>query len=187
MALAQTQALLARLFTDAAARRAFFTDPAGYGRASGLSAAEARTFAGLDKGEVVAFARSLLGKRALDVRKVLPLTARALGARFDALLLEALEGPLPPGRHRADAAALARHLTAKRDADPPWVGDLARYELAFVEASRPGAALLLRRFRYPVETIARGLAANAAPAAEPRASFGVWLRLPGRRLRTWII
>jgi hypothetical protein len=187
MALAQAQALLARLFTDAAARRAFFADPIRAAKSAGLSEAEAQSFAALDKREVEAFAQTLLGKRALDVRKVLPLTTRALGDRFNALLFEAIDGPLPPGRHRADAAALALSLTTPPDPDPPWIADLARYELAFIEASRPGAALILRRFSYPVAAIARQIHAGAPIDGRPRACLGLWLRPPGGRSRHWTL
>lgn len=186
MALAQTQALLARLFTDGAARRAYFADPMRFARGAGLSETEAQSLAALDRREVEAFAQTLLGKRALDARKVLPLTARALGKDFDALLFAAIVGPPSPGRHRADAASLARHLAARSEPDPSWIADLARYELAFIEATRPGAALLLRTFQHPVAKIARQIVMGATPLAKPRASFGLWLRAPGGRLWHWM-
>lgn len=181
MALAQTQALLARIFTDAGARRDFFADPRATGAVFGLSEAEAETLATIDAREVEAFARSLLGKRALDVRKALPLTVKALGEKFDPLLNEAIDGPPAPERHRADAAALA-HLFASRRMDPPWIGDLARYEAAFIAAARPGATFILRGFAYPVNDIARQLLAGARPDVAPRRRFGLWLRAPGGRL-----
>lgn len=185
MALAQTQALLARLFTDARLRRAFFHDAVGVAKDFGLDDDDARRVATIDRREVEDFAKSLLGKRALDARKTLPLTARALGARFDALLFEAIEGPPAPGRHRADAAALTRRLvalSARGEAQPAWIVDLARYELAFVTAARPGAVLLFRRFHYPVATIAARLLAGAAIDVSPRMTFGLWMRSPGGRL-----
>ncbi|RTL86428.1 MAG: hypothetical protein EKK29_09405 [Hyphomicrobiales bacterium] len=181
MALSQTQALLARLFTDARLRRAFFQAPQETARGFGLSDSEAAALAALDRREVEDFARSLLGKRALDARKALPLTAKALGPAFDALLFEAIEGPPAPERHRADAAALAT-LLAERGASPAWIVDLARYEMAFVAAARPGALLLLRRFSFPVDEIAGALVAGTPVEARPRARTGLWLRAPWGRL-----
>lgn len=179
MALKETQALLARLFTDANLRRAFFEDPTGVMPGFGLSREEAATLAALDRREVEAFAHSLLGKRALDARKVLPLTAKALGADFDRLLFQAIDGPAPPARHRADAAALAR-LLSERPPDPGWIGDLARFETAFVFAARP--CFFLRRFDWPVNDIARRLMAGAPVAAKPGRRLGVWMRAPGGKL-----
>ncbi len=179
MGLMQTQALLARLFTDADLRRAFFDDPQRTLRGFDLSEDEATALAALDKGEVEEFARCLLGKRALDARKVLPLTAKALGPDFDRLSREAIVGPPPPGRHRADAAALARLLTSRK-LSPGWIGDLARFEMAFVAAARPG--VVLRRFAWPVNDVTRQLLAGAPVDVRPRRRFGIWLRAPGRKL-----
>lgn len=181
MGLMQTQALLARLFTDARLRRVFFEDPQGAAQGFGLSQEEAKTFARLDRREVEEFARCLLGKRALDARKVLPFTARALGADFDRLLLEAIDGSPSRERHRSDAAALARLLSA-RASGPPWIGDLARFETAFASAARPGAVILLRRFAWPVDDIARQLLAGAHLHVAPRRRLGLWLRAPGGSL-----
>jgi hypothetical protein len=174
-----TQALLARLFTDAKLRRAFFEDPQGAARSFGFSDGDAATLAALDKREVEEFARCLLGKRALDVRKILPLTAKALGEDFDRLLFEAIDGPPSPDRHRGDAAALAR-LLAARKSEPAWIGDLARFEMAFVSAARPG--IIFRRFGWPINDIARQLLAGAQVVAAPGRRLGLWFRLPGGRL-----
>ena len=88
MALADVQAILARLFTDAAFRASFFCDPVTLGRALGLEAAETSALAALSRDEVEQFAAIIRRKRADDVRKVLPLTARALGGAFDRHVLE---------------------------------------------------------------------------------------------------
>jgi hypothetical protein len=179
LGLRETQALLARLFTDAKLRHAFFEDPRGAAHGLGLSEDEAKTLAALDKREVEEFARCLLGKRALDARKVLPLTAKALGENFDRLLFEACDGPPSPARHRGDAAALARLLEGRKG-EPAWIGDLARFEMAFVTAARPG--VFLRRFDWPISDIARQLLAGAHVDTGPRRRFGIWLRAPGGKL-----
>lgn len=179
MGLIQTQALLARLFTDAKLRRAFFENPEEAARSFGFSDEDAATLAALDKREVEEFARCLLGKRALDAHKVLPLTAKALGEDFDRLLFEAIDGPPSPERHRGDAAALARLLEVRKGA-PAWIGDLARFEMAFVSAARPG--FFLRRFAWPINDIARQLLAGAQVDVAPRRRFGIWFRAPGGEL-----
>ncbi|CAN2533745.1 hypothetical+protein [Methylocapsa aurea] len=181
MPLKETQALLALLYTDARFREAFFRAPQDCARQFGLGEAEAETLARIDPAAVARFADCLKGKRALDARKTLPLTHRALGARFDDELFAAIAGAPSPGRHLADAAAVARRL-ARRSAEPDWIGDLARFELAFVAAAARRNCVWLRLFRYPVAEIATGLARGEAPGARRRPSVGLWLRLFGSRL-----
>jgi hypothetical protein len=175
--LAQTQRLLARLFTDADFRGDFFADPEAAGR-SGLET--------LDAGAVAHFSNSLTGKRLLDARKALPLTAKALGTQFAPLLRAQLQGPPRAGRHRADAAALVARLAAG-DASPAWIADLARYEMAFAEATAPGPLLILRRFRWPPQRLAAAALSGGTPGA-PKMAFCLWLRLPGApKLLHWTL
>ena len=53
---------------------------------------------------------SLSQKRLADARKTLPMTARALGAEFEQLLLPELDAPPSSGRHRDDAARLVARI-----------------------------------------------------------------------------
>jgi hypothetical protein len=191
MALGQVQAALARLFTDEAARKAFIEDPQAAARAFGLDRDEAATLAQLAPQAVSGFARSLDAKGILDARKIMPLTARALGQIF-ADHFRAATAPLPAGAGRvAQTWALAQRLATAVGLDAPaaaWIGDLARYEAAFVEAShrRFGARLLL--FQFPIGLIAARLQAErAVDDLAPQATLGVWARRPGGRLfhRAW--
>jgi hypothetical protein len=185
MALADVQAVLARLFTDVPFRTAFFDDPAAVGRSAGLDPAEAQTLAALSRTEVDGFAGALRRKRADDVRKVLPLTACSLGSAFRDHILPATAGATRPGRHRDDARALVNHLgrmARSRELEPPWAADLARYEMTFGDAFRRRAGLLVRRFRFPVARLAAAILSGAPTAGiEPRVTIGVWVRWPGRR------
>jgi hypothetical protein len=185
MALADVQAILARLFTEAPFRAAFFADPAAVGRSCGLDAAEARTLAELSREEVNRFAGTLRGKRIADVRKMLPLTARALGNAFADHVRPAVAGAARPGRHRDDARAVADHLRRMAQLHkliPPWAADLARYEAAFAEAQRRRGGVLVRRFRFPVAALATAVLCGAPTAdIKPRMTVGIWLRWPGGR------
>ncbi len=180
--LGQTQALLARLFTQAAFRREFRVRPERAALDFGLSADEASTLKALDAESVARFVDSLSRKRLADARGTLPMTARALGAEFDQLLLPELDAPPSSGRHRDDAARLLARIEQGGDAGsvPPWIVDLARYEMAFVAAARPGAVLILRVFRWPPRRLAAA-AFSGADAGAPRRAIGLWLRLPGAR------
>jgi len=185
MALADVQAILARLFTDAAFRASFFGDPVTVGRALGLEAGEANALGELSRDEVEQFAAIIRRKRADDVRKVLPLTARALGGAFDRHVLATTVGAVRPGRHRDDACALVDRLSRlarSNELEPPWIADLARYEVAFGEVLHRSACLLVHRFRFPVARLAAAIH-RGGPTGDikPRMTIGVWLRVPGPR------
>jgi hypothetical protein len=182
MGLAEVQSALARLFTDADLRARFFADPPSVGRTLGLDEAESSGLAGLSPRHVAQFAATLRQKRIDDARKVLPLTSLALGVTFASRLLEAIDGPLPPGRHRDDARVLADHLSRSSAIDRPWAADLACYELALREAMTLRAGLIVRRFHYPVGQIAASIYRGEVGSGwKPRGSLGVWLRFPWRR------
>jgi len=186
MALGEVQGALARLFTDAEARAAFARDPLAAGRALGLDANDARILGDLASCALDRFADGLQAKRALDVRKLLPLTSLALGEAFGPRLRRCLAAP-PPGAV-ADALALVAALALEPDRSAPWVRDLALYEGAFIEVRRRRFALRLRRFRYPVLAIAAALErGERVGAASPRWGMALWARLPGGALvyRHW--
>ena len=184
MGLAEVQAALARLFTDPSLRERFFDDPQAVGSALGLSPSEANGLSGLSPRDVGRFASSLRHKRVGDARKVIPLTARALGPTFAACFLAAISGPPTPGRHLDDARTFARFLSSREretSADPPWIPDLVRYEIAFADAHRMGVGLLWRRFRFPMGRVVASFQDDTTRAViPPRSSLGFWLRVPGR-------
>jgi len=193
MALKEVQAALARLFTDEAVRASFFKDPQSAGRALGLDAGDAALLVRMAPPAIRQFAASLQAKRVLDARKAMPLTAQALGEAFAGHFRAAIAS-LPQNAGRGEEAqALAARLATlakTRAIAPVWIGDLARYEAAFVEASTRRFGLRLRLFRYPVATIVIALRADAPPgdiAAKPM--LGIWARRPGGRLfhRLWAL
>lgn len=117
--------------------------------------------------QVEAFARSLVRKRAGEVRILLPRTAEALGSDFVKEFQRYAAGHSVEGakRHAADAVAFARRLG---EAAPAWIADLARYEAAWVELEL-GRKLLLRRFSHAVDS---------EQAASIATVWMIWVRLP---------
>jgi hypothetical protein len=139
------------------------------------------------------FAGSLKAKSALDARKLMPLTARALGEPF-ADHWRAAVAALPAGASRTDEAhALAARLATlarEKRLVPDWIGDLARYEAAFVEAAQRRFGMRMRLFRFPVGRIAARLhGGDAVDDCAARTTLGVWARWPGGRLfhRVWAL
>ncbi len=188
MALAEVQKALARLFTDKAAREAFLADPQSAAATLGLDKADATLLSTMAPQELRRFSASLASKRALDARKWTPLVAAALGARFGPLFAAVPGSGADPAR-QAEAFAVHLSMLAKqRKIEPPWIGDLARYEAACVTAGRPRLAFRVRLFCYPVGLIAVAVA-RGAPVSEARPGLtcGLWLRRPGGRLwsRLW--
>ncbi len=79
MGLAEVQGVLARLYIDPALRDRFFADPAAVGAELGLDVEEAQNLARIPRRQVEQFADSLRRKRRDQVRRVVPIAARALG------------------------------------------------------------------------------------------------------------
>ncbi len=181
--LGQTQALLAGLFTNAPFRREFFAHPERAALDFGLTEDEASTLKAVEAKSVARFVDSLSQKRLADARKTLPMTARALGAQFERLLLPGLDTPPSSGHHRDDAEKLVARIERGGDdarSPPPWIVDLARYEMAFVAAGRPGAVLILRCLRWPPGQLAAAALTGADVGARRRV-LALWLRFPGVR------
>src|SRR6185312_9999666 len=151
---------------------------------------EARGLAGVSRRQVEQFADSLRRKRLDQVRRVIPIAARALGDRFGRLFERYIEEASPRGSRADLDDALGFIDAVGRWADddrPPWVVDLARYELAWRQAARAGRRPIVRAFRFPVARIVTGREAEAAVIA-PRPTLAIWWRLtPRGRVRHIVI
>ena len=177
MGLAETQALLARLYTDAPLRARFLADPAAVGASCGVTAREAADLAVCAGPQIERFARSLIHKRRREVEKLLPGSLRALGpGRFSALFDRHAAAYVPSGvaRHRSEALAFAASI---RPGDPEgaFARDMLRYEAARLVASDPARRWVSCRCRHPVADL---IGAGASP--RPRATLYFWFR-PLRR------
>ncbi len=190
MGLAQTQDFLAQLYTDSGLRTRFFADPHGVGMAVGLAADLAAQLAELSSDEVTFFAHSLQRKRLNEVRKLLPLTDRALGMRFVKLFLQYAESHIPKGikKHGEDALAFAAYVERVARAQrvgPAWVVDLIRYESAWVNVHCRPRRWQVRWYRHPVDKLVRGLMDDrGTTVCLRRPTIGLWLRF-SRRSKLW--
>jgi len=180
MGLAEVQGVLARLSIDAALRERFFANPAAVGPELGLATEEALGLAQIPRRQVEQFADSLRHKRRDQVRRVVPLAARALGREFPALF-ERYADASPPRGSKADLDDAAGFVKAIRrwsdQLEPAWAVDLARYELAWRLASRAGWMPLMRVFRFPVARLAKS---RERKQVTPRPTIAFWWRLSRR-------
>jgi hypothetical protein len=182
MGLAEQQALLARIYTDATLREEFFTAPLDMAAQWGLSADDAQHLARLPSHQVSQFAASLYTKRLNEVQHLVPCTLRALGERFAPLFRLYVPTHVPQGtrKHPDDAIAFVDYLhrSASQQNVAPWIIDVARYEAAWLYMMNPSHRSLIRRFRYPVGKMIPMLAQQQVPTIPARqASVALWLRL----------
>jgi hypothetical protein len=181
MGLAEVQAALARLYIDPVLRDRFFAEPAAVGAEFGLDAEEARGLARVPRSQVEQFAASLRHKRRDQVRRAVPIAARAIGGSRFAELFERYATESSPRGSKADLDDAAGFVEAIRrwadQVEPPWAVDLARYELAWRQAVRAGRAPMTRIFRFPVARLAIG---RQPEPVTPRATLALWWR-PTRR------
>jgi hypothetical protein len=182
MGLAQTQQVLAQLYTNTEFRERFFANPQAVGGELGLSCDEAQQLAQVSVQEVNIFANSLKWKRLGEIRDLLPRTAKALGKNFNTLFWRYAQTYLPTGvkKHREDAIAFANfinNVAQNENLEPTWLGDLVRYERAWLLAYEPVSRFNICWFRHAIHSDF-----NAQP------TLAIWLRLSGRsQLRHFIL
>ena len=189
MELALQQKLVARLVTDREFREKFFAAPARVAASEGLSVA-AESLAQIQPEQVRQLARVHRRRRLAQAGVQLPLTRKALGARFADLFRNYAVTP-PPGKHPfEDALGFAAYLAAH--AAPPtlehaWMGSLVRYEAAQLAATWRGKKFTSRVFPHAVGQLAKLLPLGEVPAGEyRRATVAIWWRSTHRaRLKHW--
>jgi hypothetical protein len=181
MGLADVQGALARIYIDPVLRDRLFAEPVAVGTELGLNAEEALGLAAVPRRQVERFADSLRHKRRDQVRRAVPIAARAIGESRFAELFERYTTEAAPRGSKADLDDAAGFVEALRrwadQVEPPWAIDLARYELAWRKAVRAGRAPLVRTFRYPVGRLATG---RQPERVAPGATLALWWR-PTRR------
>lgn len=170
MGLAQTQQVLAQLYTNTNFRERFFANPEAVGTEFELSDDEAQQLAQSAQ-QINIFANSLKWKRLGEVRELLPRTAKVLGKDFTALFWQYAETYLPQGikKHREDAIAFANFIEKSAE---NLVADLVRYEKTWLLAYEGDRYFQICWFRYAVH---RDCKAQLAIA--------ICFRLPQRELQ----
>jgi len=182
MGLAEVQRTLARIYTDAELRERFFGDPLNVGREIGLSAEESSNLAQMSAAQVKTFADSLYGKRLLGVGKLLAMTRRTLGERFDAHFRRFAAAPVQGGtpQYLDDAMKFATYLEnslCEERVGSGWTLDLLRYEKARLKAADPKRRVVAAYFRHDISRLVRSVARKEEPpTVVKRATVALWVR-----------
>jgi hypothetical protein len=181
MGLAEVQGALARLYIDPKLRERFFAEPVVVGNELGLGSEESLSLSRIPRRQVEQFAESLRRKRRVQVGRVVPIAAKAIGGSRFAELFERYAAESAPRGSKADLDDAIGFVKALRrwadQVEPAWAVDLARYELAWRQAMRAGRAPVVRTFRFPVARLAIG---RQPEPVTHRATLALWWR-PTRR------
>ena len=182
MGLAEIEQILARLSADEALRERFVNDPVALGRELGLSAAESRQLKREAASRFDSFAKSTSERRFVEISKLLPLSHRVLGGRFNAHFNRYIASHKQGGIERlfGDALDFADYLAEKLREErvgSGWTLELLRYERARVKAADPNRRLVVAVFRHDISRLVRSVARrDEQPAVVRRATVAAWWR-----------
>jgi hypothetical protein len=170
MGLAQTQQVLAQLYTNTDFRERFFANPQAVGTEFELSDEEAQQLAQSAQ-QINIFANSLKWKRLGELRELLPRTTKVLGKDFTSLFWQYAETYLPQGikKHREDAIAFANFLEKTIDGKER---DLVRYEKTWLLTYERDRCFQISWFRYAVHR-----------DCKPQIAIAIWYRFPQGKLQ----
>ena len=182
MSLQRVQQVLARIYTDSKLRDDFLTNPDVIGVSLGLNCQEIKQLSKLSSQQVNLFASSLKHKRLGEIRKLLPLTYKVLGEKFNNLFLKYSETFLPSGskKHLSDAVFFSNFLQEYLTQDnpyPTWLLDVLRYEKVRLEMFDGKRLFICDRFDYNLEYLINNLDFNTLPLLRFQPNIGIWFRL----------
>lgn len=127
-------------------------------------------------------ADSLFNKRLLGVGKLLAMTRRALGERFNTHFRRYAQTTNTNGKpqYLDDALKFAIYLDMclrEERVSAGWTLDLLRYEKARLKAADPKRRIIAAFFRHDISRLVRSVARKEeTPAVVKRATVALWLR-----------
>jgi hypothetical protein len=196
MSALEVQQLLARLYTDPRMLEEFLSDREGFCARQANGCGE--LIRQIDPGQLEFFAVSLRSKRAGEVKKLLPMTVRALGSRFAEEFDRYAARTIASGdkKHLADAMAFCECLIERSEYFEDLTLESAAFELldfkvrfdlkrdgrdpVVVEAN-PGRRpwLRMKRFSYDLPALTGGDYLDQRRSERVR--LALFARLPGLR------
>ncbi len=184
MSLLEQQNFLARVFTEENLRLEFLSNPEEIGSANGLDENDICQLKEILPSQLNLFGDSLYFKRLGEVRKLLPLSNKALDKEFTNLFREFARDFLPKTtkKHLEDALEFADFLS-KRELSEVWIKDVARFEQARLDFNANGKRFVLRKFDFDIrEILAEFSNRNQETDVNfgKRTTFSVWFRFGGK-------
>jgi hypothetical protein len=176
------------LYTQAPLRQEFFDDRTGFYEKNGLRGLLRETLDQLVEKEIRFFAQSLVRKRLLAVRQLLPGTYILLKENFDTHFETYANNHLPKGihKHQEDAVAFAHYilqLTVIKD-HASCLFDLIRFEQQIIHGFLNPSRRTCLFFQYPVREISMQLRSGGVwPSTNPKRTFTWW---KGNVLRMYV-
>jgi hypothetical protein len=182
MGLAEIEQILTRLSSDETLRERFIREPLALSRELGLSVVESRQLRREAATRFDSFAKSARDRRFVEIGKLLPLTHRVLGSRFDAHFNRYVAAHGQGGIERlfGDALDFADYLERKLREEhigSGWTLELLRYERARVKIADPNRRVVVAVFRHDISRLVRSVARREEqPAVVKRATVAAWWR-----------
>ena len=196
MSALELQQLLARLYTDPRMLEEFLADREGFCARNGNGSGE--LVRQIDPGQLEFFAVSLRSKRAAEVKKLLPMTVRALGSRFAEEFERYAANTIASGdkKHLADAMAFCGWVLGRPAAFDDLTIEAAAFEFLdfkvrfdlkregrdpeVVEANSGGRPWLwMKRFSYELPALTGSDFSSERKSVRMR--LVLFARLPGLR------
>lgn len=175
MSLLEQQNFLAKVFTDELLREKFLSAPENVGKENNLSETEIEQICQVLPEQIKFFADSLFYKRLHEVEKILPLTRKVLGKKFETYFREFANEFLPKTikKYLEDANKFGEYLRKKETA---WINDLISFERARLIFNGYGKRFVFRKFRFCIKDVLKNSRQDAKANVRRRLSFAIWLR-----------
>ncbi len=177
MSLLEQQNFLARLYTDAALRRAFLLMPEKVGAENGLNEKEVTEIAEIMPEELNFFAESLFWKRLREVEKFLPLTKKVLAGELTEHFREFSQNfnPQTVNKHFEDALEFCRSLSKSKISE--LSKNVAKFEQKKLEFFGGGQRITICKLDFDIRRIVRQSADSQGESPKRKTKFAVWLRV----------
>lgn len=177
------QGQLAKLYTNESFRNTFFADREKVIAGLSLRETEAMQLMQLSKEQVEDFAKSLLHKRAGEVRALLPNSRKAIGGEFDKLFFSYAASLTVNGvhKHQQDAVQFAGFLLERFNTNE-FLRDLIRYERNRVQRYLSRKLLIIEKYNHSPQQLFDCIAHGRELKASRKKQFHIYYRTRPREL-----